>query len=176
MLISKTFTRLSDRFLGQDKEYQARLYLGKSTDSFDCEGSVTFQSDKRPSLSELENALLQFQGTILQTPPMFSAKKMNGKRLYELARKGIEIERPAVPVTLSTTLLSYDYPYVELHITCSKGTYIRSIAHDLGSLLGCGAHLDTLVRLRSGPFHLNQCIDGSTLNLELIHENCRKFV
>jgi tRNA pseudouridine55 synthase len=94
---------------------------------------------------------------------MFSAKKVHGKKLYELARKGQEVERTPVPVTLHTTLLSYAYPFLELRITCTKGTYIRAIAHDLGALLGTGAHLGALTRTRSGPYHLDACLDGARL-------------
>lgn len=163
MLIGKPYTRLSDQFLGQDKEYEATLRLGVETDTFDSDGKVIAESDEIPSLSELEKGISQFQGTILQTPPMFSAKKIHGKKLYELARKGIEVERKAVEVKVSTELLSYTYPYARLRISCSKGTYIRSIAHDLGTLLGCYAHLEALTRLRSGPFLLKDCLNGSQL-------------
>jgi len=163
MLIGSQFTKLATRYLADDKEYWCQVRLGIATDSYDCEGTVKTTSTLVPSRNDLERALLSFQGTILQTPPMFSAKKVEGKKLYELARKGIEIERKAVPVTLKTSLLNYNYPFVELEVSCSKGTYVRSIAYDLGNLLGCGAHLADLRRLRSGPFHLRDCIDGNTL-------------
>lgn len=164
LLVGKTFTRLSDHFLHHDKEYQAKVHLGIQTDTFDCEGQVLAQSSHIPSLTDIQNALKNFQGTILQTPPMFSAKKVKGKKLYELARKGIEIPREAVPVTIETHFLSYNYPFLELKITCSKGTYIRSLAHDLGIQLGTGAHLTELTRTRSGPFTLEECVDGNLLN------------
>jgi tRNA pseudouridine55 synthase len=163
MLIGKAYTKLSDRLLMQDKEYQAVVHLGISTDSYDAEGKILATSDYIPSEKELTLALESFQGTILQVPPMFSAKKIGGKKLYELARKGKEVERPAVEVTLKTTLLSYSYPHATLLIHCSKGTYIRSVAHDLGQALGCGGHLSSLQRLRSGPFCLHDCIDGELL-------------
>jgi tRNA pseudouridine55 synthase len=95
---------------------------------------------------------------------MYSAKKVNGKKLYELARKGISIERAPVKIELETYLLSYHYPYLELRIRCSKGTYIRSIAQDLGNMLGCGAHLVALQRTRSGSFLLQDCLDGALLD------------
>ncbi len=157
LLIGKPYTRLSSQFLNQDKEYKARLHLGIATDSFDIEGKITATSDHIPSLKEIEIALKTFQGTCLQTPPMFSAKKIQGQTLYKLARKGITVERQAVPVTLTTTLLHFEYPFLDLHIVCSKGTYIRSIADDLGKILGCYAHLTSLTRLRSGSFLLDQC-------------------
>jgi tRNA pseudouridine55 synthase len=163
LLVGKTFTRLSDQFLTQEKEYRAKLLLGISTDSFDCDGKETSRSDRIPTLAEIERAIALFQGEILQTPPMFSAKKVQGKKLYELARKGIVIERAACPVKVHTEFLSYNYPTLELQIRCSKGTYIRSIAHDLGSHLGCGAHLTELRRLRSGGFSVEHAVTPEQL-------------
>lgn len=163
LLIGKTFTRLSDQFLGQDKEYVAELKLGATTDTYDCEGLIGTTSDHIPSLSDVEQAITYFQGEIDQVPPMYSAKKVNGKKLYELARKGVEVERKAVKVVVETTLLSYDYPFVRLQIKCSKGTYIRSIGHEIGQRLGCGGHLTALERVRSGRYQLDQCLDGSLL-------------
>lgn len=164
MLVGKQYTRLSNTFLDADKEYVAKVLLGVETDSYDCDGQVTRTSDKIPSTLELTQALTHFSGDIEQTPPMFSAKKVKGKKLYELARKGITIERAAVKVHIKTELLSYDYPIVNLRIQCSKGTYIRSIAHDLGTMLGCGAHLIDLQRTRSGSFKIDDCLDGALLN------------
>lgn len=163
LLIGKGATSQSDRWLTCDKEYKATLHLGISTDSYDIDGAVTHTSQRIPTLAELEETILRFQGGYSQVPPMFSAKKIGGKKLYDLARKGITVERAPVAVTLTITLLSYTYPQVELHITCSKGTYIRSLAHDIGLSLGTGAHLFALIRLRSGPFHLDQSIPESDL-------------
>ncbi len=165
LLIGKEFTRLSDSYLSTEKEYEATALLGISTDSYDCDGQTTSTSSYIPTLAEIEKALLNFQGTVQQTPPMFSAKKVQGKPLYKLARRGIEIPRAPVPVTLKTTLISYSYPTLKLHITCSKGTYIRSIAHDLGTLLTCGAHLSELRRLRCGSYHISESIPGDLLYL-----------
>lgn len=164
MLVGKQYTKLSDRFLGADKEYLTTVHLGIETDSYDCDGKILKENDKIPTKEELEEVLKNFQGETLQTPPMFSAKKKDGKKLYELARKGISIEREPVKVTMTTELIRYEYPYIELRVNCSKGTYIRSIAHDLGKLLGCGAHLCALQRVRSGNFHLNNCLDGTILD------------
>jgi tRNA pseudouridine55 synthase len=163
LLIGKDYTRLSDTFLGAEKEYETTLTLGISTDSYDCDGQITSKSNAIPSLVEIEKALQNFQGTIQQIPPMFSAKKIQGQTLYKLARKGIEIPRAPSTVTLKTTLISYNYPHLKLHIVCSKGTYIRSIAHDLGTLLICGAHLSELRRTRSGSYHISQSIPGDLL-------------
>lgn len=163
MLVGRNYTRLSDKLLGQNKKYRVRVRLGVTTDSYDCEGKVTSTSDVVPSLEEVQEVLKAFQGAIMQTPPMFSAKKVEGKKLYELARKGEEVERKPVEVTVQTELEGYNYPYVDLSVSCSKGTYIRSIAHDLGLKLGCGAHAEKLIRTQSGQFTLEQCISFAEL-------------
>lgn len=163
LLIGKPFTQLSNRFLNQDKEYLATVHLGVTTDTYDTEGQILSQNPFIPTLSDVKETLLKFQGTIQQIPPMFSAKKVQGKKLYELARKGIVIERESVSVTLSIDLIEYCYPRLDLHVRCSKGTYIRSLAHDIGSELTCGAHLSALTRTRSGNFTLEHCCDGTRL-------------
>jgi len=163
LLVGRDYTRLSDKFLTQDKEYIAKLHLGITTDSFDCDGAITEENDSVPTKEAVEEAITHFQGTVEQVPPMFSAKKVNGKKLYELARKGVEIERKAVSVEMKTKLLSYEYPYMEIKVSCSKGTYIRSIADDLGKKLGCGAHLCELTRTKAGSYTIEQCLDGSLL-------------
>lgn len=163
LLIGKKFTRLSDQLLSSDKQYLATLHLGVTTDSYDIDGMVLENSTYIPTIEEIERIIGQFQGTLLQTPPMFSAKKVKGKKLYELARKGITIERQAVPVTMRISLVSYEYPYLKISVHCSKGTYIRSLAHDMGELLGCGAHLSALTRVQNGTYTLAQCCDGARM-------------
>jgi tRNA pseudouridine55 synthase len=163
MLIGRRYTRLSDQFLCSDKEYIAEVYLGITTDTYDCEGAVTSRSSLIPSLEQIQEALTHFQGEIEQIPPMYSAKKVQGKKLYELARKGQEIARAPVKVKVEIHLIHYDYPYLELQIVCSKGTYIRSLGNDLGKLLGCGAHLSNLKRTRSGQFCLQDCVKEEEL-------------
>jgi len=169
MLIGKPYTSMAEKLQCQDKAYRATAHLGIETDSYDIDGNIVSQSDHIPTLSEIEQALQSFQGTIDQLPPMFSAKKQEGKKLYELARAGITVERQPKRVTVKTTLVEYNYPNLVLDIECSKGTYIRSIAQDLGKILGCGAHLSKLIRTRSGPFSLDECISlpakGSDVNL-----------
>lgn len=164
MLIGKKFTALSNTFLNDDKEYIAEVKFGVSTDSFDCDGTITATSDKIPTEEAIVAALTHFQGAVSQIPPMFSAKKQNGKKLYELARKGETVDRPPVIVEITTTLLKYEAPFLTLHVKCSKGTYIRAIANDLGNFLGCGAHLTNLQRTRSGHFSLHDCLDGTLLD------------
>lgn len=166
MLIGRSYTKLSDQFLMNDKEYVAEVCLGISTDTFDNEGTVLQRSDLIPSIEEIHNALRQFQGEIEQIPPMYSAKKIKGKKLYTLARQGISIERQPVKIRVQTDFIDYNYPYLHLKISCSKGTYIRSIADDLGKMLTCGAHLSNLQRTRSGTFHLKDCLDGVLLDDE----------
>ncbi len=163
LLIGKPYTRQSNQFLNQDKAYRATIHLGVTTDSYDIEGQITAQSPYIPTLLEVQEALNKFQGNILQTPPMFSAKKIQGKKLYELARKGITIERQPVPVTVHIELINYSYPKLEINVECSKGTYIRSLAYDIGIELTCGAHLSQLTRTRSGCYTLEDCCDGAKL-------------
>ncbi len=163
MLIGAPYTRLSAELTNHDKEYLATVLLGQSTNTYDCEGEVTFSSSVIPTAEEVEKALSKFQGTVLQVPPMFSAKKINGQKLYHLARRGVEVERPPVSVELWTQLLAYEYPYLRLKVRCSKGTYIRSIAHDLGQILQTGAHLVSLQRSRSGPFTLEKAVSQDDL-------------
>lgn len=165
MLIGRDYTKRSDEFLCNEKAYEATLKLGITTDSYDIDGQVISQNDCVPSLHQVELAIASFQGQTLQTPPMFSAKKIGGKKLYELARKGLEIERQPVPVQMQITLLSYSYPDLQIAVSCSKGTYIRSLAHDLGQMLGCGAHLQALKRTRSGSFELKDCLSQTLLKV-----------
>jgi len=163
LLVGREFTKQSSFFTNQDKEYLATLKLGEATTTFDCDGPTTLFSSLIPTKNAIEKILDRFQGEQTQIPPMFSAKKIGGKKLYELARKGIEIERAPVTIQLKTEMLAYDYPFLTLKIQCSKGTYIRTIAHDIGMHLSCYAHLTALTRTRSGSFHIDDCLDGSTL-------------
>ena len=159
LLIGKPYTRLSDKLMADEKEYEAVFHLGICTDSYDCDGNEISRSDKKPTLTEVKNVLKEFQGSFYQTPPMFSAKKVGGKKLYELARKGIEIERKPTLVTANIELISYNYPDLTVKITCSKGTYIRSLGVDIGEKLGCGAFTKSLARTRNGIFSLSDCFD-----------------
>lgn len=158
MLIGRDFTRLSDQFLGAEKEYEGIIHLGIATDTYDIEGETVSRSDKLPTLQELLTTLESFQGDLLQVPPMYSAKKIQGKKLYDLARSGITVERKPVNVRVQLQLLRYEYPEVAIRVVCSKGTYIRSLAHDIGQMLGTGGHLTSLTRLRSGTFRLENAV------------------
>ena len=164
MLVGRPYTRISDSFLNNDKEYVATIKFGEATDTFDCDGTLMQTSDKIPTIAEIESVVAEFQGSIMQVPPMFSAKKVGGQKLYLLARKGIEIERKPVQIEVKTTILNYSYPELKIQVSCSKGTYIRSIASEIGEKLGCFGHLIALLRTRSGSFHLKDCIDAKSLS------------
>lgn len=164
MLIGSEYTKKSNDFMAKDKEYLATIHLGVTTDTYDLDGEVISENDKVPTLKQIEEALKNFQGEIEQIPPMYSAKKVKGQKLYSLARKGIEIERKPSIVKVEIKLLHYAYPKIEVLITCSKGTYIRSLAYDIGNFLGCGAHLSALTRTKSGTFTLEECISQSSLS------------
>lgn len=160
-------TRLAEYLMASPKRYWAEARLGVATDSYDAAGQVVAERPVRVSREEVEAALERFRGTILQVPPMVSALKRDGKRLYELARQGIEVERAARPVEISELkLASWAPPDLALEVTCSAGTYVRSLVHDLGQLLGCGAHVTALVRLASGDFRLEDALPLAELTPE----------
>lgn len=171
MLIGRNYTKLSDKLMGQEKEYCGRVHLGVVTDTYDSDGAEVTTNSYTPTLREVEEALSHFQGEIQQIPPMYSAKKINGQKLYDLARKGEVVERKPVTLQVQTDLIAYEYPFIDIRVTCSKGTYIRSIAHDLGDKLGCGAHLSSLTRTRSGIFTLSNCLDGDRLEASDLNLN-----
>lgn len=153
-------TRIIEFFTDTAKTYRAVIGLGIATDTYDSSGRVTQRGDpSRVDRSGLESALASFRGAIRQTPPMYSAVKHGGQPLYKLARAGITIERKSRPVTVHRLeLVAWQPPSVTLEIECSKGTYIRSLAHDLGQALGCGAHLRSLVRTRCGIFDIGDAV------------------
>ena len=158
LLIGKNYTKLSDQFLQNNKAYETTIELGYTTPSFDKETERTFVSSSVPTFEQIQTVLSEFQGTIMQTPPMFSAKKVAGQPLYELARKGITIERKPCLVSVQVECLSYKYPQLKLKVFCSKGTYIRSLGHDIGAKLKVGAYLSELRRIQSGNFCINQAV------------------
>jgi tRNA pseudouridine55 synthase len=154
-------TRLVEYLADADKAYRAQIILGATSDTYDAEGTITPTpgDPPLPTRNEVESSLDAFRGEIAQLPPMHSAIKVGGKKLYELARRGEEIEREPRLVTIKRLDLEvYRPPHLQLFVECSKGTYIRSLAHDLGASLGTGAYLSGLVRTRHGPFTL----DGAT--------------
>lgn len=157
-------TRLCDMLADQDKEYVALMRLGVVTDTQDMSGRVLTQSAVLAGEEELRRAVLSFQGEYDQIPPMYSALKVNGKKLYELAREGKEIERKPRTVTIrEIRILSVDFPFVKMKVECSKGTYIRTLCHDIGKKLGCGAAMEELTRTRVGGFALEDALTLSEI-------------
>jgi len=150
-------TRVTDYLMDTRKVYRADVRLGIATDTYDVDGRVTSTAPVVDVDREvLEAALARFRGKISQVPPMYSAVKREGRRLYELARRGIEVEREAREVEVfRLEITGWEPPTLQLEIECSKGTYVRALAHDLGQALGVGAHLTGLVRLASGRFSLS---------------------
>jgi tRNA pseudouridine55 synthase len=153
-------TRVSEYLMAGHKVYRARVRLGVTTDTYDVEGEVVASSDPSAvSRTDVEAALESFHGTIEQVPPMYSAIKHEGQPLHKLARQGIKIERrPRKVDILRVELTSWESPEFTMEIACSSGTYVRSLAHDLGQALGCGAHLTELVRQASGTFLLDDAV------------------
>ncbi|MDP2271738.1 MAG: tRNA pseudouridine(55) synthase TruB [Archangium sp.] len=153
-------TKIAQFITEATKAYDATLKLGATTDTLDAEGKV-LETRPVPTLTRelIEAAFAKFRGPILQTPPMYSAVKIGGKRLYELARAGEEVERAARPVTVFELLLrDFSADEIKLSVTCSKGFFVRTLAAELGEALGCGAHLCALRRTQSGPFALAQAL------------------
>ena len=164
-------TKISQFLLDSDKRYMAKVKLGERTDSGDSEG-VVIDVQRRIDVDydALVQTLTKFEGEIKQLPPMYSALKHHGVPLYKLARKGISIKRKVRAVTIHKIgLMNFDNNIAEIDVTCSKGTYIRTLADDLGQELGCGAHVIELRRLQAGVFSIDQC-RGSN-ELEKIRES-----
>jgi tRNA pseudouridine55 synthase len=158
-------TRVIEFLVDTTKTYRAQIELGVATDTYDSSGQITQQGDPSSiNQPQLETALNSFQGSIQQTPPMYSAVKHRGQPLYELARAGIKVERKSRLVKIHRLeLISWQPPVVTVEVECGKGTYIRSLAHDLGQSLGCGAHLRSLTRTRCGLFDIKDAISISQL-------------
>lgn len=161
-------TRLIE-YLQDDKEYLATVQFGASTNTFDLDGEKTFTSDKKVKKEEIIEALKSFEGEISQLPPIFSAIKVKGKKLYEYARKGEEVEiQPRKVFIENIELNSFDEEsqQAQVLIKCSKGTYIRSIANDLGEKLGCGGYLVKLIRTQAGNFRVENSIQLDGIDVE----------
>lgn len=157
-------TKFSQFLTDSDKRYQAVIKLGETTDTGDAEGRILESRPVSVSLAQVEAALKRFKGEIEQTPPMYSALKHQGRPLYDYARKGVEIERaPRRVIIHDLILLGFAGDTLELDVACSKGTYIRVLAEDIGKVLGCGAHMTGLRRTRVGGFSLEQAVTLDTL-------------
>ncbi|HKQ37210.1 MAG TPA: tRNA pseudouridine(55) synthase TruB [Verrucomicrobiae bacterium] len=167
-------TKLSEKLMADDKVYAGTIKLGEVTDSYDTDGKLVSSLPVPPLLlDQLNEAAGAFVGDQLQTPPMVSAVKVEGVPLYKLARKGLEVERkPRLIHVYNFSFSRYEEPIAEFRMACTKGTYVRSVAHDLGQKLGCGAHLATLRRIVSGRFDvadtlpLSQLLELSTAELQ----------
>ncbi|GFI02206.1 MAG: tRNA pseudouridine(55) synthase TruB [Lachnospiraceae bacterium] len=148
-------TKLCDMLTDRQKEYIATLQLGISTDTQDGSGKVLARREVSASPSEVRDVILSFVGDSMQVPPMYSALKVNGKKLYELAREGKEVERAARPITIyELEILEEAHPEYIIKVKCSKGTYIRTLCHDIGEKLGCGGVMVKLIRSKAGGFEI----------------------
>ena len=158
--IGREATKRIDQFVKQDKEYVAKLQLGAISDSHDLTGKIV-ESDKPrvPAEDEIKKVLLKFIGELEQIPPMFSAKKVAGKKLYKLARKGEVVERqPSLINVYGIEVLKYQWPVLELKVKCSTGTYVRVLAYNIGTALGCGAYLTQLQRTKIGDYDIKKAV------------------
>ena len=152
-------TKKISQFVGLDKAYEATLRFGATSDTMDRTGRIEQQPCTPVSHTRVETALWNFRGEIDQVPPMYSAKKIGGKKLYELAREGKEIERKPVRVTIhELELLSFEWPHARIRTRVSSGTYIRSLAHDIGQALGSGAYLEELRRTKIGTYAVEDAV------------------
>lgn len=159
ILVGKA-TKLFASFASFDKEYIGILKLGEITTTGDSQGPVVKQGDYRDIPRErIDEAFSKFSGEIDQIPPMVSALRVKGRRLYSLARKGITIERKPRKITIhALTIRTIDLPFIEFYVHCSKGTYVRKLAEDIGEALGCGAHMTKIKRVSIGPFKLENAV------------------
>lgn len=155
-------TRLAEYLTNQGKAYRCEITFGIQTDTQDATGEILTKNLTSISAEDFQQIFPKFMGRIQQIPPMFSAVKHEGKRLYELARQGINVERKSREIQISSLRfiewISGEYPKAIFEVDCSKGTYVRTLCHDMGEALGCGAHMSKLVRLRSGPFLIQESI------------------
>jgi len=151
--------RLSEYLSAEDKRYQATIKLGQKTDTYDGEGQFTAESEVNVTREQFEEALQEFVGEIQQVPPPYSAIKVNGRRAYDMARKGEKVElAPRTINVYSLEIIEWNLPEVVVDVHCSSGTYVRSLAHDMGEKLGCGGYLTGLRRSKSGRFSLKDAL------------------
>lgn len=158
-------TRVSEYLLENDKQYRVEMKLGITTDTQDAYGTITNQREVTVSSKEVEQALLSFVGEYDQVPPMYSALKVKGKKLYQLAREGIEVKRKSRRVTIyKIEIIKNDHGIILFDILCSKGTYVRTLCHDIGEKLGCGAVMSFLLRTSAGRFDILSAVTLEELN------------
>ncbi len=171
-------TRVIEFLVDATKVYRAQIELGVTTDTYDADGKIIQREDPSGITQEqLESALTSFRGLIPQTPPMYSAVKYHGKRLYQLARAGIKVERRSRLTRIHLLeLVDWQSPVVTIEVVCGKGTYIRSLAHDLGQALGCGANLKSLNRLRCGFFDIKDAVSMPQLECAVRYGYWQRFI
>lgn len=173
--VGREATREIGKFVKLDKEYIAMLYLGATTDTYDRTGKQLEVRSKKleVKINRVEEVLEKFIGKQEQVPPMFSAKKVGGKKLYKLARQGIEVERKPAPIEIyDIKILKYKWPLLKMKVLCSSGTYIRSLAHDIGKELDCGAYAQELERIAISGLRIDKAISAATLD----QRNWVKFI
>jgi tRNA pseudouridine55 synthase len=170
-------TKLSEKLMSDDKVYEGSMKFGETTNSYDADGELTASLPVPPlTLEELNQTAAQFVGDLMQTPPMVSAIKKDGVPLYKLARKGIEVERePRLVHIYNFRFSAYQEPFGHFRLACTKGTYVRTIAHELGQKIGCGAHLATLRRTVCGKLDVAQATPLDAL-LKLTPRELEKYV
>jgi tRNA pseudouridine55 synthase len=152
-------TKLIEFLMNEEKSYSAKVVLGKKSDTYDAEGELEKINDYKPEFEKIKNVLKLFEGWIEQIPPKYSAIKIKGKKAYEMARNGEEFEMKKRKVEIKNiALINYDYPIIEFDVECSSGTYIRSLANDIGEKLGTGAYLKELLRTKAGNFIVKDSI------------------
>ena len=173
VILTGKYTKESNKFSSDDKEYVAELTLGATSDTEDAEGVITGSGKPiDPDPVRIKEAFYAFLGPIEQIPSAYSAVKYKGKKLYELARKGIKVEIQPRKITISRLdILDISLPKVRFVVACSKGTYIRKLAADIGQRLGCGAYLSALRRTRSGKFTIDQAMTLDKLTKEMLITN-----
>lgn len=186
-------TKAADMLTASNKAYRAQLVLGMTTDTLDASGEILTEQPVTASKEEIENAIKSFIGEIDQIPPMFSAIKQGGKKLYELARSGITVEREKRRVTIyNIEIIETDTENhtVTIDVSCSKGTYIRTLCEDIGAKLGCGAYMNTLVRTKSADFTLADAytpeqlmqmkesgtLESAVIPVDILFKDCKKVV
>lgn len=165
ILVVGDYCKRAGEFSKLDKTYEATIKLGQTSSTGDPEGEITDVSDRQPSLKEVETALKKFTGTIEQTPPVYSAIKINGERAYKLARKGEAVQMPTRTVKINRLeLVDYKYPEVKVICDVSSGTYVRTLAEDIGRELGTGAYTTQLRRTAVGEWKIGQAADLDNIN------------
>lgn len=164
--VGRETTKKIQTLVGLDKKYVATLRLGAESDTYDRDGKIIKSKKLQPiAAKEIESVLKEFTGKQQQIPPMYSAKKIKGQKLYQLARQGITIERQPTTIEIfQIRLLKYDFPLLKIRVHCSSGTYIRALAHDIGKRLGCGAYLKELERIAVGTYNIDKTARVNEIN------------